>query len=147
MRLNNFINEKIKNSVAIFFNNGKKFLAVKATNLNYWELPKGLVDSGENIEDTAIREFYEEVGIRLNKENLNKIGVFPFHPTKDIILFTYNINKLPLLSSMKCNSYTNSYGDPIPEIDDYQYIDFNDYKKIRKEFWLIIDNVIKNQKY
>ncbi len=42
----------------------------------YWGIPKGIVESGEDIRDTAIREFKEETGLDLdiNKDTLEPIG-------------------------------------------------------------------------
>lgn len=142
MRLNDFIDEKIKISAAIFFNDGKKFLVVMPTNLNYWEIPKGLIDKNENPFDAAIREFYEEVGIKINKQGLIKVGQFPLHLNKKIILFRYDTAKLPSLGAMKCSSMTNSYEHPLPEIEDYKYFSFDDFKKLRPELWKPIEHVI-----
>lgn len=38
----------------------------------YWSVPKGSSVDGETIEDTAIRELYEESGLKINKKVLTK---------------------------------------------------------------------------
>src|SRR5689334_4230555 len=44
--------------------NGIEVLICKATSYHRWVLPKGLVNQGENLEQAAIREVEEEVGVR-----------------------------------------------------------------------------------
>ena len=47
----------------IVINNNKEVVIVNQ-NHNSWSLPKGHVDKGETILDAAIREIYEETGIK-----------------------------------------------------------------------------------
>ena len=49
----------------IFKREGKDilWLICKHSGYHKWAFPKGLVESGENIEDTALREVKEEVGV------------------------------------------------------------------------------------
>ena len=42
---------------------GEKFLAMKRFN-GVWLLPKGHVDPGETLEETAVREVAEETGLK-----------------------------------------------------------------------------------
>ena len=62
--------------IAIFIVNNKKQIllqkraATKRFNPNKWGLCAGHVDSGENIEISALRELEEEVGIKLSLEDL-----------------------------------------------------------------------------
>lgn len=62
--------------IAIFIVNNKKQIllqkraATKRFNPNKWGLCAGHVDSGENIEVSALRELEEEVGIKLSLEDL-----------------------------------------------------------------------------
>jgi len=54
---------------------------------SYWMLPKGWIDDGEKIQETALREVREEGGV--NAKIIKKIGTinYPFkHPTRGIIL-------------------------------------------------------------
>lgn len=43
---------------------GARVLLTKRRKLPKWQLPKGHVDPGERIEDAALREIYEETGLR-----------------------------------------------------------------------------------
>ena len=39
---------------------------------NKWDLPKGKLEEGENLEEAAIREVVEETGLDINKLSINK---------------------------------------------------------------------------
>ena len=41
----------------------------------YWELPGGKLLNHESFEDCAVRELYEEIGIKIEKENLDNIDL------------------------------------------------------------------------
>ena len=38
-----------------------------------WISPGGHIDSGESIVDTIVREFYEELGVKISKDQINKL--------------------------------------------------------------------------
>lgn len=134
-------------SCAVFYTNKKQFLAVHPTNHSptYWDLPKGINEQTESFEETAVREFNEEVGILLNKNSLQKLGLFKLHEDKDIIIYIYVVPELPSINSMKCSSMTDAYGKLIEEIDKYKYFNINEFRKLRKElhkhYYRIIDKL------
>lgn len=55
----------------------KKFLTTERPSgksfANYWEFPGGKLEGTESFYDAIIRELYEELDIRVKKENLNII--------------------------------------------------------------------------
>ncbi len=57
-------------SAIIIRNEEGKILLQERTDRNKWGLPGGCQDLGEYLEDTAIREAYEETGISLAREDL-----------------------------------------------------------------------------
>ena len=63
--------------VAVFIINDKKQVllqkraATKRFNPNKWGLCAGHVDSGESIDDTALREVEEEIGLKLSLNDLH----------------------------------------------------------------------------
>jgi len=52
-----------------------------------WEFPGGKVGKDEEPLDAAVREFEEEVGISLSKENLNLFSMFPYRYEDRSLLF------------------------------------------------------------
>jgi len=61
---NNFLSPKIQENKQEFCDKNKeiKFLLLKYP--HYWGFPKGLIESSEQIKETAIRELEEETGIK-----------------------------------------------------------------------------------
>ena len=56
--------------------------ATKTLHPLLWDVSvAGHVDAGETVEEGAIREIKEEIGIKINKKQLQKIGVFPCFQT------------------------------------------------------------------
>ena len=131
MRYEEYITEKKKLvSAAVLMSDGNRFLVTHLTGdpKNIWELPKGNIEPGENEKQAAVREFYEETAVKIDGSKLRKVGKFPLHPTKDIVLFTYSTDKLPLTTSMRClstfqpNKWEGDYETTLPETDNWMYI-------------------------
>ena len=57
-------------SAIIIRNENKEILLQERTDRNMWGLPGGCQELGEDLRETAIREAYEETGIKLDIENL-----------------------------------------------------------------------------
>lgn len=57
-------------SAIIIRNTEGKILLQERTDRNCWGLPGGCQDLGECLEDTAIREAYEETGIKLSRDDI-----------------------------------------------------------------------------
>jgi len=74
--------------VAIF-NEGKEILLVKHTYRNGYFFPGGGIHNKETFENAAIREVFEEVGIKIEKENLNFKGIYQYFKEgkNDVIAF------------------------------------------------------------
>ena len=67
--------------VWLYTNDGNILLAQRAASKLIcpllWDVSvAGHVDAGETIEDAAIREVFEEIGLNISKNQLQKIGVF-----------------------------------------------------------------------
>ena len=132
-----FDENKRKTSSAVLFTDGEYFLAVHPSRSagNYWDLPKGGVDELENPDAAAVREFYEEVGIRIDKSKLEFMNKISIHEgEKDVLIYLYVVEKLAPISIMHCDSMTTAYGTPIPEVNKYKYILLKDHRKLRPAF-------------
>ena len=57
-------------SCVIIRNTKSQILLQERTDRNMWGLPGGCQDLGEDLRDTAVREVYEETGIRLDPHEL-----------------------------------------------------------------------------
>ena len=146
MKLKQYITEgevKKKISAAVLMTDGEKFLAIHPTgwpNL-LWDLPKGGIEPEEDPKQAAIREFYEETGQKINISHLRKVGKFPLLPRKDVILFTYSMDKLPSIESMRCLSV---FGEKdTPEVNKWKHISFDEMKRyMRPEMYYMIRKAI-----
>ena len=87
-------------SAIIIRNEEKKILLQGRTDRDKWGLPGGCQDLGENLRDTAIREAYEETGLKLDPEKLILIDIVSgesrknSYPNGDIV---YNNTSLYLI--------------------------------------------------
>ena len=60
--------------IALFNSDRKVFVGERIDKPGAWQMPQGGIDPGENIEDTAFRELFEETGIPKSKANIIKIA-------------------------------------------------------------------------
>ena len=138
----------------IIINNKGKLLLCKRKKSNNWQFPQGGIDMGEKSEDAALRELYEEVGIK--EKSIKKIYVSKTSYKYDVPEAKKFRNFLQdnfrgqkqkwfmfeLIEDVKIN-FTN---DPNPEFDDYMWssywyplysiVDFKKevYRSVLKEF-------------
>lgn len=100
-------------SAIIIRNENKEILLQERTDRNMWGLPGGCQELGEDLRETAIREAYEETGIKLNIENLVLINTLSgnlrknSYPNGDIV---YNNTSL-YLADVSINSLEKLKGD------------------------------------
>ena len=138
----------------IIINNKGKLLLCKRKKSNNWQFPQGGIDTGEKLEDAALRELYEEVGIK--EKSIKKIYVSKTWYKYDVPEAKKFRNFLQgnfrgqkqkwfmfeLIEDVKID-FTN---DPNPEFDDYMWssywyplysiVDFKKevYRSVLKEF-------------
>ena len=53
----------------------------------FWEMPSGKAEYGEKVEQSLVREVYEEIGINISELEKNIVGISEYSSTKN------NINK------------------------------------------------------
>ena len=72
-------------------NDGLKWLVCKHSGYHKWVLPKGLIEEGQTIEETAIREVKEEGGVEA--KILGRVGyskyIYTFEKEKIFKVVTY----------------------------------------------------------
>ena len=91
------------------------------------DLPKGQISSRETPIEAACREFFEETGLLVSREQLISLGKFNYLPEKDLHLFLLRTRRLPSIDTMSCGSFfTNPFGKVVPEVIGYRYAKFDD---------------------
>lgn len=116
-----------KVTCAVVIKVGNEFLVCHPTGAGWikdWSLPKGVKDEGETEEQAAIREVFEETGIKLTGK-LNFLGKGPYRPSKDLAMFETELSSKP--SNLVCTSYFEPWGDgrKIKEVDKFAWITYN----------------------
>lgn len=114
----------------------------------HWDIPKGHVERYEEHYETALRELYEESGIRLKKEDLYDCGMFEYTKYKDLHVYVAKTNVD--LSKLTCCTYFNVDGMDVPEVDNYKLIPYTEvdhyYRSLRPIVKYCLIEYIKSQK-
>lgn len=104
----------IQTGAAIIIRNEKNQILLQLrTDRDKWGLPGGCQDLGENLRQTAVREAYEETGIKLNPSEIILIDTLSgksrknSYPNGDIV---YNNTSL-YLAKVSLNDTSNLKGD------------------------------------
>ena len=112
-------------SAIIIRNNKGQILLQERTDRNKWGLPGGCQELGEDLKETAIREAYEETGIKLNLKDIKLIDTLSgnarknSYPNGDIV---YNNTSL-YLANISIDDETNLKGDS--ETKRLKFFDIN----------------------
>jgi len=91
-----------------------------------WDLPKGLIDEGEDALTCALREAHEEFGLTFPPERLTDLGRHPYYSGKDLHLFAVQTTSSETrLDELRC---TSVFEHPVTkrsmlEIDDFAWAD------------------------
>ena len=116
----------IQTGAAIIIRNKKgQILLQERADRNKWGLPGGCQDLGEDLRETAIREAYEETGIKLDKDELVLIDTLSgetrknSYPNGDIV---YNNTSL-YLADVSLEDSSNLKGDS--ETKRLKFFDIN----------------------
>ena len=114
-------------SAIIIRNEKGEILLQERTDRNEWGLPGGCQDLGENLRDTAVREAYEETGIKLDPNKLIIIDTVSgssrrnTYPNGDIV---YNNTSL-YLADVKSMDLKDLKGDS--ETKKLRFFDLSNY--------------------
>lgn len=95
---------------------------------DFWNLPKGKMEVGEEPIQTAIRETEEEIGLELKPSDLVvDFGKRPYLKDKDLHLFLVELPIKP--KSLKCKSLFESNGRMVPEMVSFKWTSWDDMLK------------------
>ena len=137
-------NTNTNRTCGIFLVDAKKraILVCHATNSpwNSWGIPKGLAEPGEEFIDTAIREFQEETGLRLEKSQVTYLGTVDYKTgPKKLVAFwakTDDIDTVIDVKALKCISMVKEAGkEPFPEVDKYKWIDLDSPEQVKTLYY------------
>ena len=124
---------------------GARVLLGHATRSPRWDIPKGLVESGESFVEAAIRELREETGLLAAADDLVTLGVHDYLPAKRITLFRWHLNPLPDPSQLVCNSMIPAGKSWIPEFDRFGLFEWPEvYERVGKNLAHVLAELQKS---
>ena len=99
------------------------------TGTDRWDLPKGGADAGEAPRDAAVREAWEEAGLRVPADALVDLGEFAYLPAKRLHLFALHVAPGAIaLARCRCRSFFPHHrtGRLTPETDAWSWKPLHD---------------------
>lgn len=108
-------------SCGVIVTDSQKFLLCHPTNSDWWDIPKGKQEPGEDYICTAVRELEEETGIKVTASDLKFKGVFAYKSDKDLAIFMLVLDYLPPIESLHCASTFDNGIQKLPEMDSFKY--------------------------
>ena len=103
----------------------RELLLCHATGASHWDIPKGVADPGESPRETAVRETFEEAGLRLDPQHLLDLGRMAYRPHKDLHLFALRSERLDLAACVCTSQFRDRHGRLVPEADAFEWTPFD----------------------
>ena len=131
----------------IIINEFNELFMGHSTGNKFYDIPKGLLDEGENELACAIRECKEETSIDLSNKNLEVIGLYPYNKEKNLYLFLVSMKKQDIdLNTLVCNSFFEDYYTKKlkPEVDEFKWISVKNVKEnCAKSMGVLLEKLIE----
>lgn len=113
-------------AVGVIFNKEGKILLQKRSDTGNWGLPGGAIELGESLEDAAIREVYEETGLKVSVKKL--LGIYS-HP-KYTKTYSNGDKNQPIVVAYYCKFLGGSLKITDKETLDLKYFSITKLPKI-----------------
>ena len=111
-----------------------KLLIVHSTNAPWttWGIPKGLLNPGEAESAAAVRELFEETGIKIDEQDLVYLGSAKYNKRNKILRGFYAKVDFQIdPKTLSCTSYVERKdGNRFPEVDKFLAIHIDDADKM-----------------
>ena len=108
----------------LVLNSMGQLLLCHVTNTARWDIPKGMLDPGEQTLEAAMRELREEAGVVFAADRFEDLGGFAYRRDKRLHLYLVRAGaELGDLSTLACTSFFPhpATGRPTPEADGYRW--------------------------
>lgn len=92
-----------------------------ANESRYWEIPKDGGATQEQGAQTAVREAFEECGLRLVPGQLREIGLFDFRRDKALRLFAVLVTHFEATACVCSSFFTDRHGRRSPEMNGFRW--------------------------
>lgn len=103
---------------------GTRLLLGHATGSPRWDIPKGMLEPGEDPRQAAARELAEETGLRAPPDALIDLGLHAYLPRKNLALFSWRVARMPDPAGLVCAStFVDRWGRTVPEFDRFIVVD------------------------
>lgn len=99
---------------------GDSILMGKRRDNGRWTLPGGHLDKGEEKDEGAVRELFEEAGIKVGAKDLKYLG------TEDVTTFTGKKKRIHAFKYMHDGERPTTKNDPDKEVEKWEWIDCKD---------------------
>ena len=117
----------------LIINNNSQALIIHPTMQDKWDIPKGGVQDGEDIIDTAIRETAEEIGFYIDPKFLTYLGSARITNYKTLSLFVVRGIDLDISACTCTSTFQGPDGKDYPEADAFKYVTISELPKYLPE--------------
>lgn len=113
----------------LVFNVASELLLCHASGSPWWDIPKGGGTLAETGRQTAVRETFEECGLRLVPEDLLALGCFTYRPGKDLQLYAVLTERFDTRACVCSSRFIDRHGRSRPEMDGFRWAAFDEVPK------------------
>lgn len=95
---------------ALIFNTEKKLLTVQHHGSNFWSLPGGKVEQGEDLKTCLKREIFEELGVQCEVKNLVFVHEFLWSENSDVTTEFFFVGEISE-GNMQISEFSGEFAD------------------------------------